>query len=421
MKRLAAVLAAAAALAACGSGRLVRRGAINEDAMAQVRRTLPAIRRLAFTAPVPAHAMDRAEIRGLLEADLDASYEPGDLERIAAVYGRLGLLPPGTALRPALLRLYEEEGAGFYDPRTKELVLTTRAQRAAGVWVDLYASLTGHDLVGEFLVAHELTHALQDQHYGLPTEPEPLAAADGDRQLARRALLEGDATLAGFAYLLGGALDGATLARVEREVATTPARLAERFPEVPPLVRATLAFQYVEGTAFVGHALREDGWPAVDRAHGAPPESTEQVLHPARFELPRDRPVAIALGGTEALAANGWATILEDTLGELQIRILAARALPASEAARVAGGWGGDRIRALGREEALVLVWMTAWDADIEAEEFTAALPAVVPGARVERRAERVLVLLGPEEGAAVDLGALAARVWAGTTAARPG
>src|SRR5207249_2239333 len=242
---------------------------------------------LGFTTPVPVLALSRDGLGAVVKDEIEQSYAPGDIEHAEAVYTRLGLLPPGTNLRPALEGLYQQEGAGFYDPRTKRLVVAESVPGAPSVGAGLLGFLTGRDLVSEFLVAHELTHALQDQHYHLPTRPEPLLDGHGDRELARHALLEGDATLAGFAYVLG------------------------RQPD--------------------------------------PPESTEQVLHPPRYYAGRDRPIEVTLGGTDGLEASGFTRILEDTIGELGIRVLARRALPAERAAQVAEGWGGDRLRALRR------------------------------------------------------------------------
>jgi hypothetical protein len=403
----------------CGPGRFVRRGALNEDALAVVRARLPEVRGLDFTAQVPALAMSPAELQATIAHEVDETYAPGDLARIETIYARLGLLPAGVSLRGAIERLYDEEGAGFYDPRTKRLMLATGALRAGGLWVDAFTLVTGRDLAGEMVVAHELTHALQDQHWSLPTTPEPLTDGNGDKLTARHALLEGDATLAGFAYVLGG-LDDAALDPVVHRLAGLPTELAVRYPDVPEVVRATLAFQYDSGSAFTAWALRAGGWAAVDRAEGDPPESTEQVLHPVRYFGLRDSPVAIALGGTESLERAGWTRTLEDTLGELQLRVLAARFLDRARAARVADGWGGDRLRALTRGDALVLVWMTAWDSLDDAAEFAAALPEIAPEALVERRDDRVLVLLGPAGGGGPDLDALARRVWSGTTLRRP-
>src|SRR5207247_2307086 len=270
--------------------RLVRHGQVNEDALETVRRGLMALRGLAFTTPVPVLALSREGIGAVVKDEMEQSYTPGDIEHAEAVYTRLGLLPPGTKLRPALERLYQQEGAGFYDPRTKRLVVAESIPGAPGVGAGLLGFLTGRDPVSEFLVAHELTHALQDQHYHLPTRPEPLLDGHGDR----------------------------------------------------------------------------------------------------------DRPIVVTLGGTDRLEARGFRRILEDTIGELGIRVLATRALPAERAARIAAGWGGDRLRALQRGDDLVLVWMTAWDSPADAGEFADALPGLVADARVERREERGLLLPGP-------------------------
>src|SRR3989454_5581141 len=205
---------------------------------------------------------------------------------------------------------------------------------------------------------------------------------------------------------------------VEQQLHGIPGELAKKYPDLPELLRASLAFQYDDGTPFGARALAAGGWEAVDRVPLAPPESTEQVLHPPRYYADRDRPITVTLGGTDGLEAAGFTRILEDTLGELLIRVLATRVLPAERAAQVAEGWGGDRLRALARGDDLVLVWLTAWDSPTEAGEFADALPGLVPDARVERRAERVLVLLGPP---GLEHAALAGRVWSRTTAVRPG
>jgi hypothetical protein len=398
-------------ITACGPGRLVRRGRLNEDALADVRARLPAVRGLAFTSAVPAVALSPEEVAALVSRDLDLSYAPGDVERIEAAYARLGLLPPETRLRPALQRLYEREGAGFYDPRQKRLVIATRAAQAGGFRAALISGLTGRDLVGEFLVSHELTHALQDQRWRLPTEPESLVDGGGDRRLARHALIEGDATLAGFAYVLGRPLEDDTIAWIVRQMRAVPAELAKSHPEAPELLRASLAFLYVSGSAFAGEGLRRGDFPAIDRVHDDPPVSSEQVLHPERYYTRRDQPVIVTIGGTESLERAGWKRTLDDTVGELGVRVLAHGKMPPERAESIAEGWGGDRLRALARGDDLVLVWMTAWDTVDDAEEFASALPTVTDGALVERRDDRVVALLGPKNGAP-DLAAVAAAAW---------
>src|SRR5262249_37897591 len=192
------VLAAFLILSACGPGSLVRHGHVNEALVEQVQERLVATRHLEFRQPVPVRALGPAEVAAAVNEELAQSFPPGDLKRTEEAYVQLGLLPPGTQLEPALRQLFTTQLAAFYSPRTKELAVATRAVHAAGGGPMAVTALTGRDVVGELVLAHELTHALQDQTWGLPVETEPSTDSHTDRVLARRALLEGDATWASF-------------------------------------------------------------------------------------------------------------------------------------------------------------------------------------------------------------------------------
>jgi hypothetical protein len=402
MRRLGLLAALAALLAGCARGRLVRGEHVDQDGLAAVERSIAAIRGHALKTPVPAVVLDAAGLRAMIASEIDADYPPGDIERVEAVYTQIGLLPPGTTLRASIESLYEAEGAAFYDPRAKRLVVTTNPIETP-LALRMVGFISGRDLAGEMIVAHELVHAMQDQIWGVPTDPDPIANAQGDCRLAYRALLEGDATLAGFGQILGGGPDPGAVRAIERELTKLPAELATRHPETPAALLAALNVQYQAGAAFVGRALARGGWPAVDGIYDDPPTSTEQVLHPERYFDTRDAPVAVSLAGTETLARAGWSPVLEDTLGEIFVRVIAERTMP-ERAAAVAGGWGGDRLRALARGSELVLVWMTTWDTPADADEWNAALPVLLPHAYVARRDLHVLAVIAPPGTAAAPL-----------------
>lgn len=416
-RRAVALVLVGCALAgtACGPGPVVRRGTVNPAALRRVEDALVGARGLPLRQPVATRALAPAALSEALAQELDESFPGDDLATLEAVYARLGLLPAGTALRPALQTFYEGQVAAYYDQRRKQLTLASGALEQSGGGMSLLTALTGRDLVGEMFVAHELMHAIQDQHWPLPGAPEPLVDAHSDRLLARRALLEGDAVLASLAALGGATPDDDTRAAALAGLDQLPSELATTYPDVPAVLREQLAFQYASGAHFVDRGLVIGGWAAVDAAHADPPASTEQVLHPERYWGERDRPTAITLGGTADLERAGWTRRLEDTLGELDVAILAARVLTPGEAADVAAGWDGDRLRALQRGDAWLLVWMTTWDTPADAAAFAAVAPRLVPGAVVDHRRERVLVLVG-------DAGDpdLRARLWA-TTRFAPG
>ena len=411
MSRAIALLAVAALAAACGGGRIVRSGQVNGPALEKVERGLVRVRGLQFTQPVPAKVLDDSQVAALIERELSREFKPGELDRLSLVYARLGFTEPGTALEPALRELYGDQIAALYDPRDKTLSLTAAGLRQETTELRIVGFLTGRDLVGELLVAHELTHALQDQHWPLPTEPEPMTNANGDRSIARRALVEGDASLASIAYVRQEPLDQDTVQRFTEQVAMIPEELRNSHPNVPEVVRASLAFQYNTGSVFAATAYLRGGWPAVDAAEADPPTSSEQVLHPEKYFDARENPRVVTLGGLDELERRGWTRVFEDTFGELDVRVLVGRVVDPIRAVGIAAGWGGDRCRVLVRGDAMLVAWLSVWDGEDDARDFAENVPKAVGtgtgGAHVERRDARVLVLIAPP-----DVRGLAERIW---------
>jgi hypothetical protein len=299
---------------ACGPGPLVRHGTVNERLVGLVQRRLSAARGLQFLRPVPSRALPPAGIAAAVDDEIARDVAPADQRRTDRVYAQLGLVPTDTQLAPAMQRLFTTQLAAFYDPRTGTLAIATHAIALEGAGPRLLAGLTGRDLGGELVVAHELTHALQDQHWGLPTSAEPISATYTDRVLARRALLEGDATWASFATV-GGQLDDDTRARVLGQLDALPDQLAASVPDVPGLLRGTLCLPVPRRHAsWIGSW--HTGLARVDRAQADPPISSEQVLHPERY-LATARDLRPRSGArTSALTRAGFEPVAADTLGE---------------------------------------------------------------------------------------------------------
>ena len=294
--------------------------------------------------PVPVTAA-RARQEGL--HDFDKQYPAARRHADETVYRLLGLIPAGDDLRTLTGSLFEQGVLGYYDPADGRL----RVVKGAG---------TGTRVLWEMTLAHELTHALEDQHYPFKTD----TAGSDDRALARSALIEGTATWMMYAYVQ----------RYFTSEETLGSLLGAAFQDsgdLPPFLEAQVIFPYIDGEAFVaGLRDRANGeWTLVDTAYRAHmPASTEQILHPDAY-FRADQPRAVRI---RARLGPGWRRVGAGTWGELQTRELLAGA--GSNARDAAAGWGGDRYELWesGAEHVLVMRWR--WDTPRDETEFAAAL-----------------------------------------------
>ena len=331
---------------------------------AEIRAAVVAIRGLQPTKAVDPVTIDDATLRKNLEAEFDAENTPAELATAEDVLITLGLLQPGTSLRATILDFQAGQTAGYYSPDKDQLFVVNRTGR-----------LGPSDLV---TYAHEFTHQLQDQNIDLNSLG--LDVADqGDRSLARLALIEGDAvsvqttwmtanlTPEQLGELLSSALDPKALEALRR---------------APAYLRDTSLFPYQDGYAFVSRLLSNGGYAAVDAAFRDPPDSTEQILHPDLY-LQRAPPIEVALpAGLAGTLGAGWSEAGRDTLGELILGIwLREGGASPAEARIAAAGWGGDRLVLLrGPNDQATVGLRTEWDTPQDAGEFADMATLVLDG-----------------------------------------
>jgi hypothetical protein len=234
------------------------------------------------------------------------------------------------------------------------------------------------------LLAHEIEHALQDQHFDLEKFTD-IPGTESDALLARRALVEGDGVVLMIELLLGR--NGTPPPWGDAMVATTVERTLElatgesRLSRAPRALREQLLFPYHAGFGFVAALRRRQPWSAVDAAFARPPRSTEQVLHPDAY-LADERPIVIGVGLPAGL--NGWDVGHHTVWGEAGMTVfLEQHGVEPSAAATAAAGWGGDRVAlfvpltgAKGRPGIGVL--RSVWDSEVDAIEAEEALVRAV-------------------------------------------
>lgn len=340
---------------ACDNARDSAPGA---DAIrAMVDSMMPALERLSALParePVQLTRQTVEQVRAYVEAQLEKELPPDELESVRIAYTMLGLLPDTLRLRELLLDLYTEQIAGYYDPETRQLYV------AEGVPAEALRTV----------VAHELVHALQDQHTNLDSLIEK--GRGNDRQMAAQAAIEGHATVAMFALMAeeiaGRQIDPASLPDPGVQLSDGFAGSAQFpvFERAPAIIRETLVFPYAAGASFV-HSL----WAAdAGGSHAAPlgdnlPQSTEQVMNPlTRFRGTRDVPMEVRFD-----AEGGWPVAYENTFGAFEVQVLLDEHL--GEGSASANGWDGDRFRLLETPAgSRALEWVIAWDDAASAERF---------------------------------------------------
>ncbi|HSR25811.1 MAG TPA: hypothetical protein VLW53_19820 [Candidatus Eisenbacteria bacterium] len=239
-----------------------------------------------------------------------------DLDRQGKVLRALGLLRPDVDPEKAEEELLGSGVVGFYDPQTKELEVRG----------------TSATLAVKHVVVHELTHALQDQWFTLPTGP---GSGNDDADLAYTTLVEGDAVRVESAYVAGlSAEDRQTLQQQESGQGGPPS-------DVPQVLVELLEFPYLVGPRFTQAVLQAKGQQGLDDAFKNRPASSSQVLHPERFvagDAPATPPEPAADGtafdrGT--LGEVGVALLLED--------LVRSGALTTAQLQAATSGWAGDR------------------------------------------------------------------------------
>jgi hypothetical protein len=206
---------------------------------------------------------------------------------------------------------------------------------------------------------------------------------DSDRRLAALALVEGDATTAQTGWMLKY-LTPDEIAQIAAE-ASDPAVLAV-LARTPAILLETSLFPYGAGATFVGALQGPGGTAAVNAAFKQLPVSTEQILHPDKYAA-GEGPVDVRLpADLAARFGTGWSVAARDTLGELQIRVwLKAGGLAGDLARAAADGWGGDRAAVLvGPSGGSVLVLVTAWDTQADADAFQAAAASAIGGLKLD-------------------------------------
>jgi hypothetical protein len=384
-------------LITCAAGRSSAQlptGAITPAQVNRIVAEIQILRGLKFKSKVPISYLTPDQTAARIRVDIKREKLNGTLALEAKAGAMLGLYPPNLDLAEVSVRMLKQQIAGFYDPRKKDLVIV-ESPLAKGATVTRVQKLETVNVV-----AHELTHGLQDQNFNIGTTLEQ-AKNDDDRLVAMKAVIEGDATLAGFGFI-AGRMDDEVLNVFVKHIPDMEKEFAEKTRDVPLGVREPFIFQYMYGARFVAEAYHRNGWKGVDALYAHPPDTTQQIMNPwMYFDRSTPRP-EVHLAGYEKVLA-GWKQAEVSTFGELLLRVLIRSTLGKDSAyVALANAWGGDSSVILVKGESVTILWMVAFTNDESAASFADAYGNAldkINGAhtahRIVRNGREVFVIAG--------------------------
>jgi hypothetical protein len=315
------------------------------SAIAEVEDQVEAVRGLTYDRPVNVEPITEAEMDRRLGDYLDAYYPERYYARRSRAWQTIGALPGDVGYLEALDAYQQGQVLGFYNSQNEELVYTGDAEL---------------NRIEQFVLAHELTHAIDDQHFDLDRLDEIVSRCEDEEFLAALGIVEGSANHFATQVIFRFPIE---------EIGSIPGGGGGG---VPPFFEEIQAYPYTLGQRFADALSDANGPSAIDAALQAFPTTTEQVLHPSKFPDESGETVDVADFGPTF--GPSWRDLDAMVVGELWLRVLLHLQLTDDVAEAAAAGWGGGTYRAWSDGDDVAVIMSTEWDTPEDAQEFSDAL-----------------------------------------------
>ncbi len=301
---------------------------------------LTKVRELSATKDIPCKRLKKAEIQTYLKEALFKQTTPEKLALEKKVLVALRLMPADYDYQEELIALYSDQVGGFYDPELNYF--------GTASWIPENLQIP--------VAYHELTHALQDQHFNLDTFTAP--SLSSDQLIARSALAEGDATLAMLliSKLRSGDESGLTTKEIESfSKNTTESALSNpNLSKAPKALSAQLIFPYSKGLEYVFKTYKSGAWKTVNEKYQDPPTGSNEILGFKNVKLSEDQKSKLSCDSLKRNINSESKTIYEDTLGALYLGyVLGEDAIKNN----IKDRWAGDKLCIIQSENKETLVW----------------------------------------------------------------
>ncbi len=281
---------------------------------------------LKLLTPLKKTLRSREEIRAYVIREMNEEKNPAERYAETKSAEAFGLIPKGFDLDNFMVDLLTEQIAGLYDPKAREFYIAD--------WIPLDDQ--------RMVMAHELTHALQDQHFQIETW-EKAARPNDDAELAREAVLEGSAMAAMIDYLLKGTGQSVeNLPDIDPSLFAGDMSKSPKLQEAPQFLKDAMIFPYFGGLGFSKAILKSAGWNGLSAVFAKPPVSTQQIMHPSLYRAGKT-PAPITIPSFEKLLGPDWVKLDENAMGEFGWLEILKQFLGEKAATPLAATWSGDR------------------------------------------------------------------------------
>jgi hypothetical protein len=319
----------------------------------------------------------RDEVQEYLEKNMNEDKDAKRLERSSAVLKKFGLLPRDFDLGTFLVAMLREQVAGYYDVKTKTVNLLN--------WLDVEAQKP--------VLAHELTHALQDQSFEIEKwmkgtakdsdskkiDPSPRDIENDEETSARQAVVEGQAMVVLLDYTL--APQGRTTLSAPQIVDALEQGMLQgtadspKFRDAPMFLKEELTFPYRYGLNFT-LALQKAGGKemAYAGAFQNPPNTTRAIMQPETY-LAHEKLEPLKLIDMDK-DFKGYEPFDIGAMGEFDVDVLVEQYAGRDEATALYPEWRGGYYFA-GKPKAdksapIAVLYVSRWSSPAKAAEFAA-------------------------------------------------
>lgn len=321
----------------------------------EVLQQMSEITGLQARSPLKKSLRSRDQIRAHIIQEMNDDKDAAERYAGARSAEAFGLLPKGFDLDSFMVDLLTEQIAGLYDPKAHEFYVAD--------WIPIDDQ--------RMVMAHELTHALEDQHFQIEGWAKA-ARPNDDGELAREAVLEGSAMAAMVDYLLQASgrslqdLPDINPAMLVGDMADTP-----MLKKAPAFLKDSLIFPYLDGLTFSAAVLKPTGWQGLPRMFQKPPASTQQILHPDLYQSAKV-PEPVRLPSLEKPLGSGWTKLEENVMGEFGWKEVLKQFLDEPRAKSLSAAWDGDRYAVYENKQnkRLVLITRERLVTEEQAERF---------------------------------------------------